>query len=161
MELSPADLKSIKIVEAATRGSYGDYWGSNHAASVYPMSSTLCYPSTQQYPTVQYSVKYHTSVISSSLPTYPYSSYPTTVAAPVKSGIHIKTYKDREKQKEDRKTSLSIPSPSPDTVDMYGSGIGDSYTGNINNTIESTSETKEFSKQGGIALFEDIMKSNK
>lgn len=120
---------------------------------VYPTTSDqVCYPSNQTK-SLLYSNKTGTSTSA-----YQYS-YPAAVTStPSKAtGIFIKTYKDREKQKEEEKGNPSTPSMdstvgSYGAVDMYGPGIGDT-----SNNISDISESKEFRKQGGLALFDDII----
>ena len=63
-------------------------------------------------------------------------------SVPKATGIFIKTYKDREKQKEEERDNPSTPSidstvvGSYGAVDMYGPGIGDN-SNNVSNTSES------------------------
>lgn len=173
MTLSPADLKSLKIVEAATSTVSYSNWGrplidtlNTYVCTVFTLryritgelcrtvaanydssiSSVMCYPANQ------------TKSLLNNSKTYQYS-YPAAVTStPSKNtGIFIKTYKDREKQKEDEKGNPATPSidstaTSGGAVDMYGPGIGD-YA----NNISDVSESREFSKHGGLALFDDII----
>ena len=127
----------------------------SHSSVVYPTTSDyMCYPSNQTKSLLNNNNKSATTASA-----YQYS-YPAAVSStPSKStGIYIKTYKDREKQKEEEKGNPATPSidstgGSCGAVDMYGPGIGDVTS----NNISDISESREFRKQGGLALFDDII----
>lgn len=112
----------------------------------------MCYPSNQTKSLVD------SNKTAATTSAYQYS-YPAAVTStPARNtGIYIKTYKDREKQKEDEKGNPATPSidstvGSGGAVDMYGPGIGD-----CSNNVSDINESREFRKQGGLALFDDII----
>lgn len=117
----------------------------------------MCYPSNQ----TKSLVDSNKTAATTSAYQYSYPAAVNSTSTPVRNtGIYIKTYKDREKQKEDEKGNPATPSidstvGSGGAVDMYGPGIGD--CSNNNNNGSDISESREFRKQGGLALFDDII----
>lgn len=165
MKLSPADLKSISIVEAVNNTS-STYPGWTNSAS-YPYNDYVCYPtsksSSQLYESS--SSRYSNGVTTA---TYTYPAPVISSYTPARSigGIQIKTFKDREKQKEEEKALKE------DQTMNYIANSSDMYEGDRSGTVvfglgaETESgtegavrgvEIQEFKKAGGMALFEDIV----
>jgi len=140
MELSPADLKSIQIVEASNSSSYSSYNSTDWRST----SSYCCYP-----------IQNTTSSVSNTYGTS-YGPYaPTSTTTVARSGIQIRTYKDRERLKEEKASSTSL-----DVMESNNSSIGNATVvygvGEDDNATTIGSDGMEFIKQGGMALFDDI-----
>ena len=152
-ELSPADLKSIRIVEAASNNASLDFWAASTADNRLASSS--------------------------------YGSYGTTGASNKMvnfgggssgGGITIKTHKDRMKEVLEMKAMNSNNSDGSETSADGGAAAGEAMVGNgyeaagaidfshpqqqdslTNISSSSVGDTREFHKQGGFALFDDIL----
>jgi hypothetical protein len=150
MELSPADLKSLQIVEACnSSSSYSNY---NYNSTDWRSTSTYCcYPVENTSNGVTHNgVPVYNNTASATTMTYTAPTTTTTTTA--RSGIQIRTYKDRERLKEEKVSSnLDVSNGSiASATAVYGVGEDES-------AAIIGSDGVEFIKQGGMALFEDIM----
>lgn len=136
-ELSPADRRSVEIVRVASEGtSYTDIWDESYSTSRNPFETN-----------------YTTSGISA-----------TSSAKSLRlghNGVYIKTQRDRQQEASDRSLSsvaavgdsgnsstIATPSGAVTPVPPLDSAEAEYSENNI--------DTREFQRQGGFALFEDI-----
>ena len=133
-QLTPADMKSMDIVALASSPiEYNEEWNSGY----------VCYPANNN-PKVSFYDGNHNHSYNTSVQTV------NSVTTSHSNGIRITTHRERERLKENN-NSVEISNNS--------NKVNESYTANqmeVNNT-NGTSTDVEFEKQGGLAIFDDII----